>query len=165
MTAAHGKMRPADQHRIHRVRKSAAYHHGMGLFRSVTDLFRGKTGKNREKPAAELSTEQTATAELSTEQTATAELSTEQTATAELPTEQTATAELPTEQTATAELPTEQTGTAELPTEQTETVQEQPKAASRKPKYEARPDPDKAGWGLALGQDIFKVREDRASQE
>jgi hypothetical protein len=32
-------------------------------------------------------------------------------------------------------------------------------------KYEARPDPDKPGWGLTMGQEIRKAREDRAGQE
>ena len=47
----------------------------------------------------------------------------------------------------------------------TETVKEQPEAAPREVKYEARPDPDKPGWGRIIGQEIGKAREDRASQE
>ena len=43
------------------VRKSAAYDHAMGLFRSATGLFRSRAGKNREMAAAELPTEQTKT--------------------------------------------------------------------------------------------------------
>lgn len=42
------------------VRKSAAYDHAMGLFHSVTGLFRSRAGKNREK-AAELPNQQTGT--------------------------------------------------------------------------------------------------------
>ena len=36
---------------------------------------------------------------------------------------------------------------AELPNEQTRTVRAQPGAAPREVKREARPDPDKPGWG------------------
>ena len=43
------------------ARKSAAYDHAMGLFRSATGLFRGRAGKNREKAAAGLPDEQTRT--------------------------------------------------------------------------------------------------------
>ena len=43
------------------VRKSAAYDHAMGLFRSAVGLFRGRAGKNREKAAADLHEEQTRT--------------------------------------------------------------------------------------------------------
>ena len=39
------------------VRKSAAYDHAMGLFRSAMGLFRGRAGKNREKAAAGLPNE------------------------------------------------------------------------------------------------------------
>jgi hypothetical protein len=54
---------------------------------------------------------------------------------------------------------------AELRKEQTSTVQAQPQVARREAKYEARPDPDKPGWGLTIGQEIGKAREDRAGQE
>ena len=40
------------------VRKPAAYHHAMSLFRNAMGLFRGRAGKNREA-AAELPDEQT----------------------------------------------------------------------------------------------------------
>ena len=59
----------------------------MGLFRSAMGLFRGGAGKNREKAAAG------------------------------------------------------------LPTEQTRPVKAQPQVAAREVKREARPDPDKPGWG------------------
>jgi hypothetical protein len=39
---------------------------------------------------------------------------------------------------------------ARLPTEQTRTVQAQPRVAPREVKREARPDPDKPGWGRAV---------------
>jgi len=54
---------------------------------------------------------------------------------------------------------------AELPEEQAKTVKAQPEVAPREVKYEARPNPDKPGWGLTIGQEIRKAREDRASQE
>ena len=39
---------------------------------------------------------------------------------------------------------------AELPTEQTRTVRAQPVVAPREVKREARPDPDKPGWGRTI---------------
>jgi hypothetical protein len=72
------------------ARKSAAYDHAMGLFHSAMGLFRGGAGKNREKAAAG------------------------------------------------------------LPTEQTRTVKAQPQVAPREVKREARPDPDKPGWGKTI---------------
>jgi hypothetical protein len=72
------------------VRKSAAYDHAMGLFRSTMGLFRSRAGKNHEKAAAE------------------------------------------------------------LPTEQTRTVMAQPELAPREVKREARPNPDKPGWGQSI---------------
>jgi hypothetical protein len=71
------------------VRKSAAYDHAMGLFSSATGIFR-RAGKNREKAAAGLSTEQTST------------------------------------------------------------VKAQPEIVPREVKREARPDPDKPGWGRTI---------------
>ena len=72
------------------ARKSAAYDHAMGLFRSAMGLFRSRAGNNREKAAAE------------------------------------------------------------LPNEQTRTVKAQPVVAPREVKREARPDPDKPGWGRTI---------------
>jgi hypothetical protein len=69
------------------ARKSAAYDHAMGLFRSAMGLFRSRAGTNREKAAAE------------------------------------------------------------LPDEQTRTVKAQPVVVPREVKREARPNPDKPGWG------------------
>ena len=71
-------------------RKSAAYDHAMGLFRSAKGLLRSRAGKNREMAAAE------------------------------------------------------------LPNEQTRTVKAQAKVAPREVKREARPDPDKPGWGQSI---------------
>ena len=39
---------------------------------------------------------------------------------------------------------------AELPNEQTRTVKAQPAGAAREVKREARPDPDKPGWGRTI---------------
>ena len=39
---------------------------------------------------------------------------------------------------------------AELPNEQTRTVKAQPVVAPREVKREARPDPDKPGWGRTI---------------
>lgn len=49
--------------------------------------------------------------------------------------------------------------------EQASTVNAHPEVARREVKREARPDPNKPGWGLAIGQEIGKPRGDRASQE
>src|SRR5216110_3529832 len=46
---------------------------------------------------------------------------------------------------------------AELPNEQARTVKAQPVVA-REVKREARPDPDKPGWGRAIGYEIGKAR-------
>jgi hypothetical protein len=54
---------------------------------------------------------------------------------------------------------------AELPKEQTRTVKAQPEVARREAMHEARPNPDKPGWGRTIGQEIGKAPEDRASQE
>jgi hypothetical protein len=39
---------------------------------------------------------------------------------------------------------------AQFPTEQTRTVQAQPQVGPREVKREARPDPDKPGWGRTI---------------
>jgi hypothetical protein len=39
---------------------------------------------------------------------------------------------------------------AEVPNEQAMTVEAQPKVAAREVKREARPDPDKPGWGRSI---------------
>jgi hypothetical protein len=92
------------------ARKSSAYDHAMGLFRSTMGLFRSRDGKSREKPAAEL----------------------------------------PNDQTRTAELPNDQTRTAELPNDQTRTAEAQAEVVPREVKREARPNPDKPGWGQTI---------------
>jgi len=119
----------------------------MGLFRSAMRRFRSGAGKDREEAAAELPEEQTQAA-------------------AELPDEDPhAAAELPGEQTQPAELPDEHPqAAAELPDEQTQAVKAQPEVAPREVKHEARPNPDKPGWGLTIGQEIRKAREDRGQE-
>ena len=52
---------------------------------------------------------------------------------------------------------------AELPKEQAGTVTAQPAVAGREVKREARPDPNKPGWGLSVGQ-VGKAREDDSSR-
>jgi hypothetical protein len=121
----------------------------MGLFRSAMRLFRSGAGKDREEAAAEFPDEQTQAA-------------------AEFPDEQTqAAAELPDEQAqAAAEFPDEHPqAAAELLDEQTEAVKAPPEVAPREVKHEARPNPDKPGWGLTIGQEIRKAREERGGQE
>ena len=66
---------------------------------------------------------------------------------------------------AAAELSEGQAKAAELSEGQAKAVKAQPEVARREVKYEARPNPDKPGWGQAIGQEIFKAREDRARQD
>lgn len=54
---------------------------------------------------------------------------------------------------------------AELLKEQSTTAKAQTEVAPREAAGEARPDPDQPGWGEAIGQQIGKTREERASQE
>jgi len=54
---------------------------------------------------------------------------------------------------------------AELLKEQTRTAKAQAQVARRKVTAEERPNPDQPGWGLAIGQEIGKAREDRPSQQ
>jgi len=54
---------------------------------------------------------------------------------------------------------------AELLKEQSATVKTQTEVAPREAVGEARPDPDRPGWGETIGQQIGKAREERASQE
>jgi hypothetical protein len=54
---------------------------------------------------------------------------------------------------------------AELLEEQARTVKAQREVARREVMAEARPNPDQPGWGLTIGQEIGKARENRARQE
>ena len=54
---------------------------------------------------------------------------------------------------------------AELLKEQSTTVKAQTEVAPREAVGEARPDPDRPGWGESIGQQIGKTRQERASQE
>lgn len=54
---------------------------------------------------------------------------------------------------------------AGLVNEQATTVKAQPEAPRREVKYEARPNPDKPGWGRTIDLGIGKFPQDRASQE
>lgn len=54
---------------------------------------------------------------------------------------------------------------AELLEEKSTTAKAQTEVAPREAAGEARPDPDRPGWGEAIGQQIGKTREERASQE
>jgi hypothetical protein len=60
---------------------------------------------------------------------------------------------------------TREEGAAGLLDQQAATVAAQPAAAGRELKREARPNPNKPGWGLSIGQEAGKAREDGASQE
>lgn len=54
---------------------------------------------------------------------------------------------------------------AELLNDQTSTVTAPPVAARREVKHEARPDPDKPGWGRTIDLGIGKARGDGAARE
>jgi hypothetical protein len=54
---------------------------------------------------------------------------------------------------------------AELLKEQPRTAKAQAQAVRRKVTAEERPNPDQPGWGLVIGQEIGKAREDRPSQQ
>jgi hypothetical protein len=54
---------------------------------------------------------------------------------------------------------------AELLKEKSATAKAQTEVAPREAAGEARPDPDRPGWGEAIGQQIGRTREERASQE
>jgi hypothetical protein len=56
-------------------------------------------------------------------------------------------------------------GAAEFPAEPARAAGAQAEAVPREVTAEARPNPDEPGWGQAIGQQIGKAREDRASQE
>ena len=49
--------------------------------------------------------------------------------------------------------------------QQAATVTAQLAAAGREVKREARPNPNKPGWGLSIGQEVGKARDDGASRE
>jgi hypothetical protein len=51
-------------------------------------------------------------------------------------------------------------GAAGLLDQQAATVTTQVAAAGREVKREARPNPNKPGWGLSIGQEVSKARED-----
>jgi hypothetical protein len=54
---------------------------------------------------------------------------------------------------------------AEVLQEQNTTAEAQAEVAPREATAEARPNPDQPGWGEAIGQQIGKARQERASQE
>jgi len=56
-------------------------------------------------------------------------------------------------------------GAAGLLDQQAATVTAQPAAVGRELKREARPNPNKPGWGLSVGQEVGKARDDGASPE
>ena len=69
---------------------------------------------------------------------------------------------------AAAALPEQQTRVAEQPArvpEEPAKVTVRAAAAPRETTAEARPDPDRPGWGRSLGQQISKGRDEPASQE
>ena len=54
---------------------------------------------------------------------------------------------------------------AGLVEEQARPVEAPAEVARGEVRFEARPNPDNPGWGRAVGQEMGKAREDRASQE
>jgi hypothetical protein len=55
-------------------------------------------------------------------------------------------------------------GVAGLLDQQAATVTPQLAVAGREVKREARPNPNKPGWGLSIGQEVSQAREDDASR-
>jgi hypothetical protein len=56
-------------------------------------------------------------------------------------------------------------GAAGLLDQQAATVTAQLAVAGREVRREARPNPNKPGWGLSIGQEVGKARDDGASRE
>lgn len=54
---------------------------------------------------------------------------------------------------------------SEVLTTETTTAAEQPEVARREVAAEQRPDPDRPGWGRAIGGEIGKARQSRPSQD
>ena len=108
----------------------------MGFFRSAIGLFRGGARKHRDERAAELPKEQAGTV---TAQPAVA-------------------GQGMLREEAPAGLLDQQATTAT-------TVTTQLAAAGREVKREARPNPNKPGWGLSIGQEAGQAREDDPSPE
>lgn len=61
--------------------------------------------------------------------------------------------------------PLKEKSTTDTSTRPLTTAKAQTEVAPREAAGEARPDPDRPGWGEAIGQQIGKTREERASQE
>jgi hypothetical protein len=102
-------------------------------------LFRSRAKKNRENAAAALPEQQTRVPEQQTR----------------VPEQQT---RVPEQQT---RVPEQQARVPEEPAR----VTVRAAAAPRETTAEARPDPDRPGWGRSLGQQISKGRDEPASQE
>jgi hypothetical protein len=133
----------------------------MGFFRSAIGLFRGGARKHRDEGAAEFLKEQ---AGMATAQPAVADqgMKREEGA-AGLLDQQAATV---TAQPAVADQGMKrEEGAAGLLDQQAATVTAQPAVAGRAVKREARPNPNKPGWGLSIGQEVGKARDDGASRE
>jgi hypothetical protein len=124
---------------------SAAYDHAMGFFRSAMGFLRGGARKHRDESAAELLKEQAGTV---TAQPATPGQGMKR---------EEGAAGLLDQQTATV--------TTQLAAADRETVTTQLAAAGREVKREARPNPNKPGWGLSVGQEVGKAHEDGPSPE
>jgi hypothetical protein len=110
----------------------------MGLFRSAMRLFRSGAGKEREEAAADRPEEQTQ---------AGVEVQDEHPQAAGVPDEQTQADE---HAQAAEPLDEHAQAAAEVPDEQTRAVKAQPEVAPREVKHEARPNPDKPGWGQSI---------------
>ena|ERR1700722_15725659 len=133
----------------------------MGFFRSAMGFFRGGARKRRDERAADLLKEQAGPV---TAQPAVAgQGMMREEGAAGLLDQQAATV---TAQPAVAgQGMMREEGAAGLLDQQAATVTAQLAAAGREVKREARPNPNKPGWGLSIGQEVGKPREDGASRE
>lgn len=146
-SGAHRKTRTSPGRRKPTDRRSAVYHRAVGLFRRV--------GRKRAKAAAKLGQEQTARSAQATAGTPAAGTGAAGTVNA---TAGTGAAGTPIPGTVNAPAGT---ANATASAERATTSAAQAKAARRSVSAEARPDPDKPGWGRIVGQTIGGAREER----
>lgn len=151
-SGAHRKTRTSPGRRKPTDRRSAVYHRAVGLFRRV--------GRKRAKAAAKLGQEQTARSAQATAGTPGAGTGAAGTVNATAGTGAAGTGAAGTPIPGTVNAPAG-TANATASAERATTSAAQAKAARRSVSAEARPDPDKPGWGRIVGQTIGGAREER----
>jgi hypothetical protein len=139
----------------------------MGFFRSVMGLFRGSAGKDGEKAAAGLLKEQATPVETQPAEPQPVQVQPAEAQPAEVQPAEAQPAEVQPAEAQPAEVqPVEaEVQPVEVQPAEAQPVAAQPEVARRQVKREARPDPNKPGWGLTIGREISKTRGDSAGQE